>query len=264
MTEEQRNIILKASDLSIGYTTKKGQQIIASNINISLEKGKLVCLLGKNGIGKSTLLRTISKVQPKLAGSIEIENESLQAISAKALSQKIGLVLTERIPESNLTVYELIALGRQPYTNWLGTLTEEDTKHIQAAIENTNITDLAKKRYDELSDGQLQKVMIARVLAQNTDIIILDEPTAHLDIHHKIEVFNLLKSLVNEYGKTVIISTHEVQLAIQLADELWLMNKDKFTSGTTETLIAENQLDTLFDSELVKFDAKTKQFIINT
>lgn len=264
MTEEQRNIILKARDLSIGYTTKKKQQIIASNINISLEKGKLVCLLGKNGIGKSTLLRTIAKVQPKLAGSIEIDSESLQAISAKALSQKIGLVLTERIPESNLTVYELIALGRQPYTNWLGTLTGDDKKHIKKAIESTNIGDLSNKRCDELSDGQLQKVMIARVLAQNTDIIMLDEPTAHLDIHHKIEVFNLLKSLVNEYGKTVIISTHEVQLAIQLVDELWLMNKDKFTSGATETLITENQLDTLFDSELVKFDAKTKQFIINT
>lgn len=264
MTKEQRNIILKVSDLSIGYTTKKKQQIIASNINISLEKGKLVCLLGKNGIGKSTLMRTIAKVQPKLAGNIEIDNQLLTSISAKALSQKIGLVLTERIPESNLTVYELIALGRQPYTNWLGTLTKDDTKHIKEAIENTNITNLANKRCDELSDGQLQKVMIARVLAQNTAIIMLDEPTAHLDIHHKIEVFNLLKSLVNEYDKTVIISTHEVQLAIQLADKLWLMNKNKFTAGTTETLISENQLDTLFDSELVKFDAKTKQFIINT
>lgn len=256
--------ILKTNNLSIGYISKKHQQIIASNITIDLKKGTLVCLLGKNGIGKSTLLRTISKVQPALSGSVEIDGKNLAQISTEALSKKIGLVLTERIPQSNLTVYELIALGRQPYTNWIGTLTEDDKTQIQKAISNTNIDELANKRCDELSDGQLQKVMIARVLAQNTDIIILDEPTAHLDIHHKIEVFNLLKTLVSQHQKTVIISTHEVQLAIQIANELWLMNEQNFTSGTTENLIAENQLNTLFNSELVKFDAKTKQFIINT
>jgi len=259
---KEEHIILKSTDLSIGYTTKKQQTLITNNINIELKKGKLVCLLGKNGIGKSTLLRTISKVQPKLSGELFINDAPIEKLSAKVLSKKMSLVLTERIPESNLTVYELIALGRQPYTNWIGTLTDRDKKHIQKAIEQIRIEDLIHKKCDELSDGQLQKVMIARALAQNTELIILDEPTAHLDIHHKMEVFNLLQKLVNELHKTVIISTHEVQLALQLANELWLMNEKGFMSGSTDELIHNGSLEQLFSTKFVQFDSKTKQFII--
>ena len=263
MTEIKKHSILKTTNLSIGYKIKKKQQVIASAINIELEKSKLVGLLGKNGIGKSTLLRTLSKVQSQLSGEIILDGNNLDQITAQALSQQISLVLTERIPESNLTVYELIALGRQPYTNWIGTLTEMDREHIDFAIKNTNIESLITKKCDELSDGQLQKVMIARALAQNTEIIILDEPTAHLDIHHKIEVFNLLKNLVKKFNKTVIISTHEVQLALQLSDELWLMNESSFISGETQHLLTTDKLSSLFNSQLVKFDSKSKQFIIN-
>ncbi|MDJ0645593.1 MAG: ABC transporter ATP-binding protein [Flavobacteriaceae bacterium] len=259
-----KHSILTATDLTIGYASKKKQQVIANEITIDLKQGKLVALLGKNGIGKSTLLRTLSKVQPKLAGEIVLNGIALEQLSAKALSQQISVVLTERIPESNLTVYELIALGRQPYTNWMGTLTEKDKEQIVMAIANTNINDLVHQRCDQLSDGQLQKVMIARALAQNTEIIILDEPTAHLDIHHKIEVFNLLKNLVEKFGKTIIISTHEIQLALQLANELWLMNDLEFVSGSTEQLIAADRLSSLFDSQFVKFDVKSKQFIRRT
>ncbi len=259
-----KHSILTATDLTIGYASKKKQQVIANEIAIDLKQEKLVALLGKNGIGKSTLLRTLSKVQPKLAGEIMLNGIALEQLSAKALSQQISVVLTERIPESNLTVYELIALGRQPYTNWIGTLTEKDKEQIVMAIANTNINDLVHQRCDQLSDGQLQKVMIARALAQNTEIIILDEPTAHLDIHHKIEVFNLLKNLVEKFGKTIIISTHEIQLALQLANELWLMNDLEFVSGSTEQLIAADRLSSLFDSQFVKFDVKSKQFIRRT
>ena len=262
MAEIKKHIILESENLSIGYTFKKQKTIIAREINISLEKGKLVCLLGKNGIGKSTLLRTISKVQPALSGDLFLENKNIEKISAQDLAQKMSLVLTERIPESNLTVYELIALGRQPYTNWIGSITTQDEQYIQQAIEQVNIESLKGQKCDELSDGQLQKVMIARALAQNTELIILDEPTAHLDIHHKIEVFNLLQTLVKELGKTIITSTHEVQLALQLADTLWLMTEQNFTSGNTQDLIKNGSLDTLFSSELVEFDSKTKQFII--
>lgn len=262
MTENNKNIILEANKLTIGYAVKKQQTVIARDINISLEKGKLVCLLGKNGIGKSTLLRTISNVQPSLSGDLFIESKKNEQISAQALAQKMSLVLTERIPESNLTVYELIALGRQPYTNWIGSITTQDEQYIQQAIELVNIESLQGQKCDELSDGQLQKVMIARALAQNTELIILDEPTAHLDIHHKIEVFNLLRTLVTELGKTIITSTHEVQLALQLADTLWLMAEQNFTSGETQDLINNGSLDTLFSSELVEFDSKTKQFIV--
>ena len=262
MKESNKHIILKSDKLTIGYTFKKRQKLIAKDINISLEKGKLICLLGKNGIGKSTLLRTISKVQAALSGDLYIDGTKIEQISAKALAQKMSLVLTERIPESNLTVYELIALGRQPYTNWIGSITAKDEQHINTAIEQVNIENLKDQKCDELSDGQLQKVMIARALAQNTELIILDEPTAHLDIHHKIEVFNLLQTLVKDLGKTIIISTHEVQLALQLADDLWLMTEQQFTAGKTQDLIDNGSLDTLFSSELVQFDSKTKQFIV--
>ncbi len=263
MTGEKQHIILTSKKLAIGYYHKKQPQVILSDINFELEKGKLVCLLGKNGIGKSTLLRTISKVQPKLDGDLLIENESINSISAQELSKKMSLVLTERIPQSNLTVYELIALGRQPYTNWIGTITPEDKKQIQKAIELVHIENLVHDKCDELSDGQLQKVMIARSLAQNTSLIILDEPTAHLDIHHKMEVFSLLQTLVKELKKTVIISTHEVQLALQLADELWLLNNTGFINGQTNDLIEKGHLEQLFSNEYVKFDSKTKKFIIN-
>ncbi len=263
MTAKKKHIILKSKDLSIGYFNKKQQHIVASALNFEVEKGKLVCLLGKNGIGKSTLLRTLSKVQPKLSGNLFIDNETIENVTAQDLSKKMSLVLTERIPESNLTVYELIALGRQPYTNWIGTVTATDEKHIQEAIELVHIESLIHQKCDELSDGQLQKVMIARSLAQNTQLIILDEPTAHLDIHHKMEVFNLLQTLVKNLHKTVIISTHEVQLALQLADELWLLNDNSFATGSTDKLIENGHLEQLFSNEYVKFDSKTKQFIIN-
>jgi len=264
LKDNNKHIVLKTNNLTIGYTSKKKQQIVARDINIKLEKGKLVCLLGKNGIGKSTLLRTVSKVHPKLSGTIHLNGNVLEQISSKELSKKISLVLTERIPESNLTVYELIALGRQPYTNWIGKQTNEDEAHIKNAMEQVNIMDLRTRKCDELSDGQLQKVMIARALAQNTELIILDEPTAHLDIHHKIEIFNLLQTLVKKLHKTIIISTHEVQLAIQLADELWLMTDNNFISGDSEQLINNGNLNNLFSTKFVKFDSKTKQFIMNS
>jgi len=264
MKEKIQIIMLQAKDLSIGYRNKKNITCISENINLSLHKGNLVCLLGKNGIGKSTLLRTLTRVQPQLSGDILIGEQQLEAIPSADLAKKMSLVLTERIPENNLTVYELIALGRQPYTNWVGTLTEEDHRYIDLAIQQTNIKDIIYKKHFELSDGQLQKVMIARALSQNTEIIILDEPTAHLDVHNKIEIFTLLKTLSKELNKTILISTHEIHLALQLADALWLMNEKGIISGDTENLIANESVSKLFTSDLVKFDLKSRQFIIHS
>ena len=263
MTKTDLNSIIRSINLSIGYQDKKNKTFIAKDIDLSLNKGNLVCLLGENGIGKSTLLRTLTKVQPKLSGEILFEGRKLETIANTELAKKMSLVLTEKIPESNLTVYELIALGRQPYTNWLGNLSTEDKNQIQLAVKQTNILEIICKKHYELSDGQLQKVMIARALAQNTEIITLDEPTAHLDIHNKIEIFNLLKKLSQELNKTILISTHEIHLALQLADELWLMNKDSIICGKTNELIANGSVANLFSSDLVTFDLKSKQFIIN-
>lgn len=262
MSTENKHII-KASNLSIGYTSKRKVNTIASNLNIDLSKGNLVCLLGKNGIGKSTLLRTLTKVQPALCGEILINKSNLKNLSNLELSKLLSLVLTERLPESNLTVFELVALGRQPYTNWVGTLTDEDLHLINLAFEQTNTSHLMHSKYYELSDGQLQKVLITRAIAQNSSIIILDEPTAHLDIHHTIETFTLLKKLVKEFNKTIIVSTHEINLALQLADVLWLMIPSQFISGKTEKLIANNNLEELFESDLISFNKTLKQFTIS-
>ncbi|WNW02892.1 ABC transporter ATP-binding protein [Tenacibaculum sp. HL-MS23] len=262
MTDSKKHIVLNIENLAIGYKTKKQQTVIASDINFSVEKGKFVALLGKNGIGKSTLLRTLSKVQMPLSGSIEINKKNILDYSHHELATSLSLVLTERLPQSQLTVFELIALGRQPYTNWIDKLSAKDLKKILWAIEQTAIEHLKDKRFYELSDGQLQRVLIARALAQDTDIIILDEPTAHLDIHHTIKIFSLLKQLVEKTGKTIVISTHEVNLAIQLADEFILLSENKIYSGTSKELINQNAFEQLFPKELISFNKTLEQFVI--
>jgi len=257
------NSILNIKNLSIGYTSKKQELIIAKDINVQLNQPKFIAILGKNGIGKSTLLRTISKVQLALGGEIFIDNKNITTYNSVELSKKISVVLTERIPPSNLTVYELIALGRQVYTNWIGTLTSYDKSMIDKAIDQVKINNLKNQKVDELSDGQYQKVMIARALAQDTSLILLDEPTAHLDIVNKAEVFKLLKELVKTQQKTILISSHELQLAIQLADDLWLMSDKKFVSGTKKELIANDRLQNLFESKIISFNKETNQFIFH-
>lgn len=263
LNKPEANIVLYTKELSIGYSQKKQQKIIANHINLAIQKGRFVALLGKNGIGKSTLLRTLSKVQKPLGGSIELNQKSLIKYADKELATLLSLVLTERLPESQLTVIELVALGRQPYTNWIDKLSKTDLQKIIWAMEQTEVAHLKDHRFYELSDGQLQRVLIARALAQDTEIIILDEPTAHLDMHHTFKVFNLLKRLVDNTNKTIIISTHQVNLALELADELILMNEESVQSGTTEKLIEENILSTLFPKEIINFNKTLRQFSIN-
>ena len=232
------------------------------DLNIDLGRAKLVGLIGMNGIGKSTLLRTLSKVQTQLRGEVYIDGKVLGIMDGLELARKMSLVLTERLPENNLSVFELVALGRQPYTNWIGSLTQNDMEIIIQAFERTHTSHLKDRKYYELSDGQLQKVLIARALTQNTDLIILDEPTAHLDIHHTMETFTLLKKLTQDYGKTVIVSTHEINLALQLTDELWMMTPEGFHSGPTEQLLENDILDQLFKSDLIRFNKSLKQFTV--
>lgn len=263
MDNKTENIILKTENLTIGYQPKKAQHIVASNINLSIEKGKLVTVLGKNGIGKSTLLRTLSKVQKSISGNILYKDKNLLQITEKELSTQLSMVLTERLPESQLTVFELVALGRQPYTNWIDKLSSKDIEKINWAIEQTDIQQLSNKYYYELSDGQLQRVLIARALAQDTDIIILDEPTAHLDLHHTIKIFSLLKKLVQETSKTIILSSHEINLCIQFADEIILFTNADIHSGTPNQLIHKNCFDDLFPKNTVNFNKELQQFVVN-
>ena len=252
--------VMTTDRLSIGYASGKRKTILARNLDLCIDTSSVICLLGQNGIGKSTLLRTLSKMQPALEGDILLDGESIYSIARNELAKKIGLVLTERIPESNLTVYEMVALGRQPYTNWIGKMVDEDKKLVIQALKGAQLEELSDMRCDELSDGQLQRAMICRAIAQDTKLILLDEPTAHLDIQHKIETFQLLKKLAVELGRSILISTHEVQLATQMADVLWLMNADGIISGSPEDLIREGRINELFDRNTIHFDKETRQF----
>lgn len=260
MKKETSHIILKAEQLSIGYKTKKVETVIASDINFELKKGQLIGLVGANGIGKSTLLRTLIKVQPALSGSISLNNKDLQTTSTLDLAKQLSIVLTESLTSKNLSVFELVALARHPYTNWIGNLTDEDIAIVNESFAQVNITDLKDKRCYELSDGQLQKVMIARALAQDTDVIVLDEPTTHLDMYHKAYILKLLKKLTKETGKTILFSSHEIDLAIQLCDTMIVMKENKVICEQPCHLISKGVFETLFPKDLIIFDDKTGSF----
>ncbi len=255
-------IVLETNNLTIGYQNNRKKHVIASNIDLKIPKGQFVALLGKNGIGKSTLLRTITNLQPSLSGEVKINGKNSNLYTQKELATTLSLVLTDRLSLSQLTVFELIALGRQPYTNWIDKLDNHHLKKINWAMEQTEVIRLKNKRYYELSDGQLQRVLIARALAQDTEIIILDEPTAHLDMHHSIKVFSLLKKLVETTQKTVIVSTHEINLAIQTAHNFVLLSEKKVTTGDLDKLINNNAFDSLFSSEFIFFNKKLQQFVL--
>jgi iron complex transport system ATP-binding protein len=261
--EMKMNKTLYTTNLSIGYTSKKETKIIAQKIHLSLEKGKLISLIGANGIGKSTLLRTLTGIQKPISGEVFLDNKNIQDYSNLELAQNLSLVLTEKLPPSNLTVFELIALGRQPYTNWIGKLSEEDLHQINKAIEITNIEHLRNKKHFEISDGQLQIVLIARALAQDTPLIILDEPTTHLDLLHKVSLLKLLKKLSSETQKCILFSTHDIDLAIQLSDEMIVMKPENIVQDNPCKLIESGVFKNLFNDSSVVFDDKKGKFVIN-
>jgi iron complex transport system ATP-binding protein len=214
--------LLQTYDLAIGYGTKQ----LASSLNLTIEPGQLIGLIGQNGVGKSTLMRTLAGFQKALNGGVHIDRLPLINYKPNKLAQKISVVLTEKPSAQNLTVLELITLGRHPYSGWLGQLTKEDIDIMERAFEQCQIHYLLDKRLHQLSDGQLQKVMIARALAQDTELILLDEPTSHLDLRNKVEVLELLKE-ISLTGKSVLISTHEITLAAKVCDLFWGMDFGK-------------------------------------
>lgn len=252
--------ILSTSNLSIGYQSKKEKNTISENLNLNLVEGKLVSLVGANGIGKSTLLRTLTGIQKPLDGKVILNGKDIFTYEPLELAQNLSLVLTEKLPPSNLTVFELIALGRQPYTNWLGKLSDEDLSKVNQAIALTHIENLLDKKHYEISDGQMQIVLIARALAQDTPLIILDEPTTHLDLFHKVSVFKLLKKLSKETNKCILFSTHDIDLAIQLSDEMIVMTEDHTVQDDPCNLISKGIFDNLFKDENLFFDKEKGKF----
>lgn len=260
MNKTASHIILKAEQLSIGYKTKKAETVVASNINFELQQGQLIGLVGANGIGKSTLLRTLIRVQPALSGTILLNDKDLKSTSTTDLAKQLSIVLTEQLTSRNLSVYELVALGRHPYTNWIGNLTDKDVSIINSSLKQVNIFDLKDKRCFELSDGQLQKVMIARALVQDTNVIVLDEPTTHLDMYHKAYILKLLQKLTKDTGKTILFSSHEIDLAIQLCDTMIVMLKEDVVCDQPCHLISKGVFESLFPKDLILFDDKSGSF----
>ena len=254
---KQPSIIL--SDLSIGYRQKHGMKTVASDLNASIMQGELTCLLGPNGVGKSTLLRTLSAFQPQIKGDILIgtDQQSLSRLTDRQLSKLIGVVLTEKPDVQNMTVRELVGLGRSPYTGFWGSLSVEDYQVVDESIRQVGIEVLSSRMVDTLSDGERQKVMIAKALAQQTPIIYLDEPTAFLDFPSKVEVMQLLRKLAREMQKTIFMSTHDLELALQLADTIWLMERGALNVGTPRQLADDGILSRFVERQGIVFDKES-------
>ena len=249
--------LLTTENLSIGYSARKP---VAANLSMTLCKGQLTSLLGPNGVGKSTLLRTLSRLQPPLAGSVTICGEPLADLPPTKLARLVALVLTDKVLTGGLTVFELVSMGRQPYTGFFGRLTAEDKSIVNQAIAAVGIADKADRHVAKLSDGERQKTMIAKALAQQTPIIILDEPTAFLDAAARIEIMQLLHRLATT-GKAILLSTHDIDVALQLSDYLWLMNSNGLTCGTVSEIVESGKLDNLFTNSNLRFDAEARRFV---
>lgn len=256
---------IELRDLSIGYHQVKRSRVVASHLDATVWSGQLTCLIGSNGVGKSTLLRTIAAFQPKLAGELLIEGLEIKRYTAKELARRISVVLTERLLMSNTTAYEMVALGRSLYTGFWGQMNEANRQAVDKALALVGIKRLAHRMIDSLSDGERQKVMIAKALAQETPIILLDEPTAFLDFPSKVDMLQLLLRLSREAHKTIFLSTHDLELALQIADQVWLLDDEhQLHIGSPRELAQGGVLPRYFADKGIAFDAETLHFSIQS
>mgnify|MGYP000636862540 CR=1 FL=1 len=247
---------INISNLSVGYDNKP----LLENINLSSNSGKMIGLFGRNGQGKSTLLKTISGLLPAIEGSFNYNEIDILSLSEKERAKVLSIVTTTQNNIGNITVKDFIAFGRFPYTNWLGINTNKDYKEIDKAIALCKLDSFANRNYDELSDGEKQKVNIARAIAQDTPLIILDEPTVHLDLINKVKVLKLLKELSEKHHKTIIISTHQIEYALQICDEIWLIHNKEINNYSPANLIDSNKLTDLFDKDIISFNKESQSF----
>lgn len=251
-------------NLAIGYSVKGKEKIVANHISAVIKSGELTCLLGANGVGKSTLLRTLSSFQPKMGGAIYIAGKEIKKYNDRQLSKVVSVVLTEKCDLYNMTVAELVGLGRTPYTGFWGGLSVGDEKVVRQAMEQVGIAHLSQRMAHTLSDGERQKAMIAKALAQETPVIFLDEPTAFLDFPSKVEMLLLLHHLSREMHKTIFLSTHDLELALQIADKIWLMDAVKGVHiGTPEDLALNGELEQFFSGKNVAFEPGTGFFRVS-
>lgn len=249
-------------DASVGYGKGKNANSVLSSINASLCSGELTALIGRNGAGKSTLLRTLAAYQSPLSGRVEYAGCNVNEMSQRDIAKQISVVLTV-LPTAPLTVEELVSLGRTPYTDFLGRMTMADRKAIGDAMELMGVSNFANRRISELSDGERQKCMIAKALAQETPVMLLDEPTAYLDYPSKVSLFGILKRLAKENGKAVIVSTHDLELALRLADKVWIADKNTLHCGTVSELASQGVIQSFIDNDNIHYNAITNRIEIN-
>lgn len=244
--------MISLQNLTVGY----GEKAILSDINQTLEPGRLVCLLGSNGVGKSTILRTLAGFQPPLSGEVLLDGRNLSSLTLAERSKAVSIVLTERVEVPYMKVADLVGMGRSPYTGFFGTLTKEDKAIVGEAIEMVGITSLAERTIDTLSDGERQKAFLAKALAQQTPIILLDEPTAFLDFHAKISTLRLMQKLAHETNKIILMSTHDVEMALRLSDILWIVQDGKIQTGTTASLTESDILRQFLGDEAISMQTR--------
>lgn len=254
--------VLQAAALSIGYPRpREVPRTVASGISLGLAKGEFVCLLGPNGAGKSTFLRTISGLQRPLAGRVLLDGRDIHAMSAMDRARAMSVVLTERVTAGLFTGYDLVSLGRQPHTDWRGTLTPNDHAIVDRALHSVSASELADRAVAEMSDGERQRIMVARALAQEPRVMVLDEITAFLDLPRRVDAMRLLSGLAHSSGMAVLVSTHDLDLALRTADTLWLVSGDGgIQCGAPEDLVLDGSLERTFSSEGLIFDAHDGSF----
>jgi len=253
-------IILTLDSLKIGYVSGRREKVLLPPINATANKGELIAVIGKNGIGKSTLLRTIAGLQLPLGGKILYSGKNIHEYSRIDLAQKVGYISTEIVKVSNMSVYDLVSIGRFPHTNWLGKVDKRNHNAIMDALEKTGLSGFRNRFVAELSDGERQRTMIARILAQDTGLMVMDEPTAFLDIGSKYEILHLMHLLSNRNDKAIIFSTHDLHMAVSQADKIWLILDNELIEGAPEDLMIRGAFDHLFDSSPVKFNSDNGVF----
>ena len=260
-TGELNKHSINLKDLQIGYRTPlKNNEAVFGPVNAEIQHAEMIGIIGRNGIGKSTLLRTIAGLQPQLKGEIFINGIANNKIKVKEMARMVSFVSTEPVHVQQIRVNELVAMGRFPHTGWLGKLSPADKRAIHEAVEQTGVNHLMYKPVHELSDGERQKVMIARALAQDTPVIILDEPTAFLDLPARYEILSILNDLTFNNDKTILFSTHDLSIALDVADRLWLMAENEIFQGAPEDLLISKVFRKLFINSPAEFDEKTSTF----
>ncbi len=252
---------LRTRDLAVGYHSGRQRRAVLERVSVSAMPGQLVCLLGPNGIGKSTLMRTLARMQPALWGAVELGGRALDSLSAGELARRLGVVLTERVAVESLRVRQIVELGRYPHSGWLGGLSPHDRDVVAWAIDAVGAGPLADRDFAQLSDGERQRVMVARALAQEPVLLMLDEPTAFLDVPSRVELMGLLRRLTRESALAVILSTHDLELALRTADVIWLlMPGGELVTGAPEDVMLSGAISTAFEGRRIRFHVEERAF----